>query len=176
MKTYTVILGGNGAECFVHQINQEQKEQLYDMGLEDDTNEVDWDELTNILDVEEWDYSDETYSGPYNNPKSLRITVMDDNDSKVWESSDEDYLQSEDDDIVNIEIENALMIEMYTKGVYKTYKLVIPEEFDPSKLSPTIIEINEEIELIDDLKYDNQVMEIVEYGDNWSKGAFFHIL
>lgn len=176
MKKYKIILGGRGAETYVHPINSEQKEKLQQMGIEDRDFEVDWDKLNEVLGTE-WDYTDETYSGAYDNPAAYHITVFDEEDNEVFSSDDDFYMDGTDDDedYIFVEKENILVIEHYVKGTFKEYELEIEETFDPQKLSRVVVEINEAISVIKDLKYDNKAMEDFEYGDTWSKGAFFYL-
>jgi len=178
LKTYKVILGGRGAELCVHSINEEQKQNLKEMDVENDNVIVDIDKLNEVLGVDSWDYSDEIYSGPYDDPSLYYITVLDEEENVVWQSEENFYMnESESEDDYNfIEKENSLLIEHYVKGTFKEYTLTIEDKFDPEKLTPVIVEINETVSVIRDLKYDNEEMEIDEYGDNWSKGTYFHIL
>lgn len=178
LKTYKVILGGRGAELYIHPINEEKKQLLKEMDVENDNVLVDFDKLSEVLGVENWDYTDEIYSGPYDNPSAYHITVLDEQEDVVWQSEDDFYMSESEseEDYEFIEKENSLLIEHYVKGTFKEYNLITPENFDPEKLTPVLIEVNETASVITGLKYDNEEMEINEYGDNWSKGTFFHIL
>jgi len=177
MKSYKVILGGRGVECYVHPIDSKKKKKLREMKIEEDDLPVDWDELNKVLGVESWDYSDEVYTGPYANPSAYHITVLDENNEQIFSSDDEFYMEEgeNEDDFKYIEKKDVLVIEHYVKGTFKEYILKIEEEFDEKKFTPVIYEINEAISIITDLKYDNKEMDLEEYGDNWSKGAFFYI-
>lgn len=177
MKTYKVILGGRGAELYIHKINEEQKEKLKEMDVENHNVAVNWDKLVEVLNVDMWDSTDEVYSGIYTSPELYYISVYDENDELVWESDDDFYMDQgeEDDDYKFIESQNALLIEHYFKGSLKEYKLEIEEEFNPEKLTFKLLDYNEDVEIITDLKYDNKEMELEEWGDNWSKGTYFYI-
>jgi len=147
MKTYKVILSGRGAEVYIHNINQNQKEQLQEMNIEDRDVVVDWDKLNEILGVENWDYSEYVYSGPYDNPISYHITVLDENDKEVF-SSDDDFYMNEgesEEDYKYLEKINVLVIEHYVKGGFLEYKLQTEEDFNPELLTPVVTEINETI-------------------------------
>ena len=61
------------------------------------------------------------------------------------------------------------------KGTFKEYELNIEDEFDPEKLSFKRVDVHEYVEVITDLKYDGQSLELDEYGDYWSKGCFFYL-
>lgn len=176
MKKYKIIFGGRGAEVIIHSINQDQKEKLQEMDIENKDAPVDWDKLNEVLE-NEWDYSDDTYTGAYDNPTAYYITVYDENNNEVFSSDDDFYMDGSDsnDDYTYVEKENIFVVEHYVKGTFKEYELEIEENFDPKKLVPVVVEINETISLITDLKYDNKEIENFEYGDDWSKGAFFYI-
>lgn len=175
MKNYKLFLGGRGAEIYIHSISEEQKEKLKEMKIEERDVPVDWDKLNEILGTE-WDYTDDTYTGAYDNPSDYHITAFE-GDEEVFSSEDDFYMDGSDDeeDYTYVEKENILIIEHYVKGTYKEYELEIEETFDPTKLTPVVVEINEAISVITGLKYDNKEIENFEYGDDWSKGAFFHI-
>ena len=175
---YKVILGGRGADVFIHQIDDEQKQKLKEMDVENTSVVVDWDKLNEVLKVENWDYTDESYVGVYPTPEAYYITVFDENDELVFESDQDFYMDQgeEDDDYKFIEKENVLLIEHILKGNFKEYLLDIEEPFNPEKLTFKMLDFNEEVELIVDLKYDNKELELEEWGDNWSKGTYFYIL
>lgn len=176
MKKYKLLLGGRGAEIYIHPISQDQKEKLKDIDIENRDTPVDWDKLNEILQTE-WEYTDETYSGAYDDPSNYHITVLDDKNNEIFSSDDDFYMEGSDsdEDYIFVEKENVLVIEHYVKGTYKEYELEIDEPFNQSKLTPVVLEINEMISLITGLKYDNKEIENFEYGDDWSKGAFFHL-
>lgn len=169
-------LGGRGAEIYIHNLTPEQKEKLKDMDIENKDAPVDWDKLNEILGTE-WDYTDDIYTGAYDNPEAYYITVFDEENNEVFASDDDFYMDGTDDeeDYIYVEKENVLVIEHYVKGTYKEYEFEIDGDFDPSKLSAVVTEINETISIITDLKYDGKKLENFEYGDDWSKGAFFYI-
>ena len=177
MKTYKLILSGRGADIFIHPVNEEQRQKFIDMDIMADDAEVDLDEVTKILGVDSWDYADETYTGSYCSPESYHIQVLDENEEVVWRSDDDFYMNEGEDegDYTFIEKENILVIEHYVKGTFKEYKLNIEGEFDPEKLSFKRVDVHEYVEVITDLKYDGQSLELDEYGDYWSKGCFFYL-
>lgn len=176
MKKYSLVLGGRGAEIYIHNISQEQKEKLKDMDIENRDAPVDWDKLNEILGTE-WDYTDDIYTGAYDNPTAYHIRAFDEEKKEVFASDDDFFLEEgdSDTDYQYVEKENVLVIEHYVKGTYKEYELEIEGDFDPLKVTPVVVEINEAISVITDLKYDGKELENFEYGDDWSKGAFFHI-
>lgn len=176
MKKYKITVAGRGAEVYVHKIDDEQKKLLQDMNLEDEDVQVDWDKLTEVLNVDNWDYSDEVYTGCYTSPTAHHIIVVDDEDNTIWES-DEDYEMEglEDEDYVEVNRENVLIIEHSVKGDFMSYVIETEEDFNSDKLSPIITEINEAVQIVTGLRYDGKKLEIDEWGDNWSKGAYFYI-
>jgi hypothetical protein len=177
MKTYKLILSGRGADIFIHPVNEEQRQKFIDMDIMADDAEVDLDEVTEILGVDSWDYADETYTGSYCSPEGYHIQVLDENEEVVWKSDDDFYMNEGEDegDYTFIEKENILVIEHYVKGTFKEYELNIEGEFDPEKLSFKRVDVHEYVEVITDLKYDGQSLELDEYGDYWSKGCFFYL-
>lgn len=178
MKTYKILFGGRGADLYLHPIDEEQKDQLEEMGVTDEDKPVDFDKLNEVLKVENWDYADEVYTGSYTSPDLYYISVYNEEDNLVWESDKDFFMDQgeEEDDYKFMEKENVLMIEHYVKGTFKEYKLEIEEDFNPEKLTTKSVDINEEVEIIVDLKYDNKELELEEWGDYWSKGTFFHLL
>ncbi len=179
MKTYKLILGGRGADIFIHPLNEEQKSKLIDMDITEDDAEVDFDELTEILGVDSWDYADESYTGAYYGSERCHIQLRDENDEAVWVSDDNFSMNQceEEDSFKFIETENVLVIEHSVKGTFKEYTLTLEdgEEFDPSKLTYTMVDVHEYVEIITGLKYDGKVLEDYEWGDYWSKGTFFYL-
>ncbi len=179
MKTYKLILSGRGAEIFIHPVNEEQRQKFIDMDIMADDAEVDLDEVTEILGVESWDYADESYTGTYYGPNSCHIQLRDENDEQVW-VSDENFSMNqceEEGGYKFIETENILVIEHSVKGTYKEYTLTLgdDEEFDPEKLTYTLVDVHEYVEIITGLKYDGKKFEDFEWGDYWSKGTFFYL-
>lgn len=176
MKKYNLILGGRGAEIFIHNITPEQKEKLKEMDIENKDVSVDWDKLNEVL-GHDWDSSDDMFTGAYDNPTAYHIRVFDENENEVF-ASDNDFFMEEgnsDEDYQFVEKENVFVAEHYVKGTFKEYQIEIEGEFDPLKVTPVVVEINEAISVVTDLKYDGKVLENFEWGDDWSKGAFFYI-
>lgn len=176
MQKYKVIMGGRGAELYIHQINEDQKQKLKEMDVENESVAVDWDKLNEVLGVENFDYTEEIYSGAYSSPTSYHITVWDETNNLVWESDEDFFLDEgqEEEDYKMVEKENILLIEHYVKGNFVEYTLET-ENFDPEKLQTKVVEINETVQVITGLKYDNKELEIDEYGDSWSKNTVFYI-
>lgn len=178
MKKYKVLLGGRGADVYLHQLDENQKNELVNLGIEDESKIINYDKLNEILKVSDWSDSEEVFTGLYPSSSAYIISVYDENKKLVWESDNEFYMEiGEDDEDYNIlDKENYLLIENYVKGTIKEYILEIEEEFDSNKFTFQSIDINEKIELIIGLKYDNKELELEEWGDYWSNGTYFHIL
>lgn len=176
MKKLKVILSGRGAEVYTHTINEGQKQLLKEMDVENQNVSIDFDKLGNVL-QKDWDDCDKVYMGAYDDPSYYHVVVLDENDEIIWESDETNYLEtgSSDEDYQDIQIENCLIIENSLKGEFAEYVLEVEDKFDPNKFEVQIVEINESITMITGLKYDGKALEIEEYGDNWSKGAFFSI-
>jgi len=175
MKNYKIILGGRGADVFVHPVTEHQKEQLRELGVGDDDVDMDFDKLNEILGVDSWDYADESYTGSYTGD-SCHIAVYD-GETLVWASSEDDMINEGETsgDYKYIDKGDVLVIEHYVKGTFKEYNLPIEGEFDISKLTYKLVDIHEEIEVITALKYDNTDLDDYEWGDYWSKGTFFYL-
>lgn len=175
MKTYRIILGGRGAEVFIHPVTEHQKSQLKELGVGDDEVEMDFDKLNEVLGVDSWDYADESYTGSYHGD-SCHISVLD-GEEIVW-SSDEDNFINEGEDVGDykfIEREDILVIEHYVKGVFKEYTLNLEEDFNITKLTFKTLDVHETVEIITNLKYDGKDLDDYEWGDYWSKGTFFYL-
>lgn len=176
MKKVKLILGGRGSECYVHDINEEQKERLINGGINDDKMTTDL--ACEILGIDWFEDGAKIYTGAYTESDNFYIAAYDENNELIWES-DEDFEFNEelsDDWYDGVEEDgNKLIIEDYIKGTYFEYILELEEDFDPEKLSPIIIDISETVQIIKGLKYNNQELEISEWGDYWSKGLYFHL-
>jgi len=177
---YKVILGGRGAEVWVHKLNEQQKQQLTEGNVED--GEMESIDIEKLLEIDCLDQSDEVYTGAYIQNTSFVIDVYNESNEIVWDSTSnpewdfDDELMMEYDNYSSVaDAENVLIVEDYQKGNYYEYILDIEEEFDPNKITPVITEIGDRFELITGICYNGIVMEIEEYGDTWSKGLSFYL-
>jgi len=176
MKKVKLILGGRGSECYVHNITEEQKERLLDAGLEDDNMTIEL--ACEILGIDFFEDGATTYTGAYIQPDDFYIAAYDEDNNLIWESNEDFEFnpEFEDHDFESVEEDGTkLIIEDYIKGTYFEYQLELDEDFDPQKLSAVQLEISEIIQIIKGLKYNGQELEVVEWGDYWSKGFYFHI-
>lgn len=174
MKIYKLILSGLGADLFIHQLNEKQKAKLIEMDITAINTEVDLDELTEILDVENWDYAEESYTGTYFDTESCHIQLLDDNKIQVW-ISDESLISEDKVDNKLIETENILLIENSVKGAYKEFILTLEGKFDPTKLTFTLVDIHEYVQIITGIKYDGKELEEDDSGYHWTKEINFYL-
>lgn len=177
MKKVKLILGGRGAECYVHNINEEQKERLINGGVNEDKMTMDL--ACEILGVDFIEENDaRIYTGAYTESDNFYIAAYDESDNLIWESNEDFEFNEELEDHWWDGVEedgNKLVVEDYIKGNYFEYILELEEDFDPQKLSPIILDISEIVQIIKGLKYDGKELEVSEFGDYWSKGLYFHV-
>lgn len=175
MNKYKVVFGGRGAEIYLHPVNDDQISKLKQMGVEDDSKDIDLKELNNVLNVVDWQYSDESYTGMYPFPTAYEIIVYDEKNKIVWKSNSDFYINPHDE-ILEIDTDHCLMIEHSIRGCLKEYYLELDEKFDPEYLTCKSVDINGELEIITDLIYNDENLSLYESGDYWSAGVYFHIL
>lgn len=182
MKKVKLILGGRGAECYVHDINEEQKERLINGGINEDKMTIDL--VNEILGIDWIEENARVYVGAYTEPDNFYIAAYDEQNNLIWESNEDfefnpEFEYNEDfelKDFDNVEEDGLkLVIEDYIKGTYFEYQLELEEEFDPQKLSTIQLDISETVQIIKGLKYNGNKLEISEWGDYWSKGLYFHL-
>jgi hypothetical protein len=173
MKKYRIIVGGKGAECYVHRVNTDKRARLIEGKVEEDKMESE--QIAEILGVDFVTDSDDIFLGPYNDPELYYITVYDENENMVWESSDKDLF----DDVqmeFKFDSDEVLIVEDYTKGQFYIYEIELEKDFDPSLLVPVVTEIGERVEIITDLVYNEvELSYYKEFGDYWSKGITYYL-
>ena len=173
MKKYRIIVSGKGAECYVHKVNTDKRVRLIEGRIEEDKMESE--EIAEILGVDFVTDSDDIFLGPYNDPELYYITVYDENDSVVWESSDKHEFEDVQMEF-KFESDEALIVEDYTKGQFYIYEVELEKDFDPSLLVPIVTEIGERVEIITDLIYNEvELSNYKEFGDYWSKGITYYL-
>ena len=178
MKKYRIILGGRGAECFLHNLTEEKKEMLIEIDIEDNEQKVDNETINEILDVDYWDIADHTIMGVYNDSQNIYISVVDENEKVVWESGVGFKFMVPDDfdwDYRDYYKPNQLMIEHQIKGNFYEYEIELKDDFNPEKITPIFSEVNEVVDLVIGLKYDGKELEVADWGSNDSKGVFFYL-
>lgn len=178
---YKIVLGGRGADIYIHKINKEQHKLLKEGQVE--VNQMEYEEIAKVLNSEEVDITDDIYTGLYwgSSAEDFQIEVFDETDKIVFDSLstekwyfDENILMEyENYDSVFDEDIPLLIVESYSKGTFFNFELET-EDFDPKKLSPVITEINERFELITGLCYEGVELNY-EFGDYWGKGYYYHL-
>jgi hypothetical protein len=171
---YTIEIHGRGGECYIHLIDDEQKETLIDSGVEQD--QMDSDKIAELLNKPDvFSESDDILLGPYTEPLCLWVRVLNENGDLIWESPDEyDYNYDYEYKWVD---DKSLIAEDYVKGHFYSYHFEIDEEFNPENLSFIITEMGEKVEIITGLYYNEVNLEnFKDYdGDYWSKGINYHV-
>jgi hypothetical protein len=175
MKKYRILVGGKGAECYVHRIDKEKRKILLDLKIEEDKMEND--EIAEVLGVHFVTDSDDIYLGPYYNSETYHISVYDENENLVWESNDQHKFQEEQIEYeFEDEDDDVLVVEDYVKGTFYTYEIELEQNFDPTKLTPIVSEIPNDISIVSDLMYsDVELKNFKDYGDYWSKGFSYYL-
>ena len=175
---YKITLGGRGADIWVHRLNEEQHKLLKEGEVEKD--KIEMDNIAKILGKGMVDESDEIYTGVYDS--DFVVQVFNESDVMIFDSlADEDWSFDEEtrDEYENYESfaeedEPMFFVESYSKGTFFTFEVETDEEFDESKISPIITEINERFEMITGLCYKGEVLE-KEFDDYWGKGYYYHL-
>jgi len=187
---YKIILGGRGADVWVHNLTEEQREQLEEGNVEGD--EMDIDQIAEVLGLDHIDGTDEVYGGPYMGKTNFVIEVYDEEDKKIWDSYngketftdeeakefwdfDYDLIEEYDKHEIVADSENTLLVEDYQKGNWRQYEIET-DSFDPNKITPVVKEVGEMIEIITGLCYEGVELETVDWLDTWSKGYYYHLI
>ena len=175
---YKIKLGGRGADIWVHDINEEQKKLLKEGSVESDQMEMD--DISKILNVEMVDESDEIFTGVYDESDAIVIEVKNETGDVIFDSTNEESWYFDDDTMMDNdnydsvhEGDNKFFVESYSKGNFFEFELEC-EEFNPTKLSPQLVEIGERFQLITGLYYDGKELE-KEFDDYWGKGYYYHL-
>ena len=172
---YKITLGGRGAYVYVHQLNEEQREILTEAEVDNVVkSKMDYEEINEVM-GKEVDASEDVFGGVYNNPTDYILKVTDENGEVVFES-DEDWDFNPDVDYHHdslFEEGNYLIVEAYSKGTFLEFELET-DEFDPNKLEPVVVEINERIDILKGLYYDGQELEH-EWGDYDTKSYYYYL-
>jgi hypothetical protein len=103
------------------------------------------------------------------------IRVYNENDELVFESSDVwDFNPDVDYHHESLfEEGDYLILESYCKGTFFELELET-DEFDPNKMEPVVVEINERIDILTGIRYNGEELEF-EYGDYDSKGYYYYL-
>ena len=170
---YKVVVNGRGAECYVHLLEDEQRQKLHESDVENDNCEPEViSEIVNKNDIFD---TDDIFLGPFNDPENFIIQVYNENDDLIWESKNNHEFEDHDFEYL-FENDKSLIVEDYTKGQFYFYEIELDEEFDPKKLKPVVSEIGERVEIITDFTYNGTDLSFFkEYGDYWSKGLTYYL-
>lgn len=171
---YKIEVHGRGDECYIHLLDEEQKETLSDKGVEED--QMDSDDVSSVLNKPDiFTESDDIILGVYNEDFCLWLKVFNENGDLIWESGDENKLPYEYE--YRYVDDKSLLVCDYVKGHFFSYNFEIDEEFNPEKLSMIITEIGERLELITGFYYnDVDLNTFREFdGDYWSKGLTYYL-
>jgi hypothetical protein len=170
---YKVVVSGRGAECYVHLLEDEQRQKLFESEVENGDCEPEViSEIVNKNDIFE---TDDIFLGPFNNPEHFMILVYNENDDLIWESKNDHEFEDYDFEYI-FEDDKSLIIEDYTKGQFFQYDIELDEEFDSKKLKPIVTEIGDRVEIITNFTYNETDLSFFkEYGDYWSKGLTYYL-
>ena len=171
MSKFTISIGGRGSEICVHTINNDQREKLDHLNLQ----ECALQDVAGILEIDQMDLvsSDEIYLGAYS--EHSVVTVEDEFGDVIFEQ-----------DIESLELQELLSEDISTKSVYQTQKLyvndyikgrfleLVVEDNEPFNIKELKLEYSdiEGLEIITKFNYKGQESEI---GDYWSKGISFYL-
>jgi hypothetical protein len=171
---YKISISGRGADMYVHKLNDEQKEILSESanGIYIKTS-MEYEEINEILGYP-CDESDDVFAGVFYDADWV-ILVHDENGELVFESDDDWHFNPEIDphDESLFEEEGYLIVESYCRGTFFEYELET-DEFDPNKLEPVLVELNERFQLLKGVIYDGQEMDF-EWGDYDSRGYYYYL-
>lgn len=179
---YKITLGGHGADIWVHRLTDEQHTVLKEGEVERDR--MDYDDIAKVLDKNAVDETDDIFTGVYDDSSNQPvIQVFNESDEMIFDSlSDEDWyfdeetrMDYENYDSVFEGDDHTLFVESYSKGTFFEFELETDKEFDPSKLSPVILEVGERFELITGLCYEGVELD-KEFSDYWGKGYYYHLI
>ena len=183
---YKIILGGSGAELYIHRIKSDQIKTFKEKRI----NELPMssDEVLTILNKDNFDTTKESFTGPYFLSEGVyTIEVYDEKNEMVWSHySDEDEsweydpdLQAEIDECSDSYCEfyadDVLVAEVHCRGIFKEYILDLTEDFDPNLLTPKIMEVVQRYAVITDLFYNKEKLYPSEWGDPETSGVDFYL-
>jgi len=173
MKKYKISVSGKGSETFVFPINEEQKQKLKEIDVE--KSDMDFNEISEILNVESISDTDISYVGVYSDPELYHIEVENENGAIIWESDTQFYPEDNIEEYLHND-EDVLLVEDYQKGTFFTYELELEEEFNFALLNLITKEIAERVEIVVGLTYNGNDIEILkDFGDTWSKGISYYL-
>lgn len=176
MKKYQIVLGGRGADCYIHRLTDEQYEKLNEGGVDKD--KMSMDQVLEVLGKDFITDTDEVVLGAYFEPDLHHFSVHDENENLIWESDkdwDPEFDDEDEDYNIIYDDENILICEDLLKGTFFNFVIETEEDFDSNKITVIVDEVGEVVPLITGIKYDGKKIEVDEYGDYWDKGFNFYL-
>jgi hypothetical protein len=172
---YKISISGRGADMYIHKLNEEQQNVLSEASVDNVIkSKMEYEDINEVL-GHPADESDDVYAGVYYNGEWV-ILVHDENGKLVFESDEDWHFNPEIDphhESLFEEEVGYLIVESYSKGTFFEYELET-DEFDPNKLEPVVVELNERFELLKGVLYDGQEMDF-EWGDYDSRGYYYYL-
>lgn len=178
---YKITLGGRGADIWIHRLTDEQHKLLQEGEVDKD--KMEFDDIAKVLNRETVDDVDDVFTGVYDNDGDIVIQVFNENDEMVFDSLADDDWYFDSETMIDFENydsvfegdDHTLFVESYSKGTFFEFQLETEEEFDPTKISPIILEVGERFEMITGLCYKGEELE-KEFSDYWGKGYYYHLI
>jgi hypothetical protein len=172
---YKITISGRGGDVYVHELNKEQRKVLSEASVDNViTSKMDYDEISEVL-GHLVDESEHTFAGVYTNPKDYVILVHDENDNLIFESDDDwDFNPDAEYHYEGLfEEGDYLIVESYCKGTFFEYELET-DQFDPNKLEPVVVELNERLEILKGIRYSGEELDF-DWGDYDSRGYYYYL-
>ena len=169
-----LVLSGTGAECYVHEINEKQRKKIID-AIDDEI--LDSDLACKLLNINFIEDDAKIYTGVY--PEELIITAFDENENLIFSSDSSFSFSNEPHEGWCQDVEkfgnNKLILQDNVKGDFVIYYLTIESEFNPMLLSPIMLDVAENAQIITGLKYNYIEPTGKEIGEYLSKGLYFYL-
>jgi len=169
---YMILLEGVGAEVYVHDLDEEQKDQLQELG-----EELDRTDILEVLGVDDLRVKRDGayFSGIEPYPQAYHISVYDLEGTLVWESDDEFFMDDigdeEDEELFSMRTEDVLLYREEFEGLFKVFMLDIADGFDPERLNFLSLNICGHYLLMDKLTYFDSALpsngEIILVPNGW---------
>jgi hypothetical protein len=163
MRKYFIEVSGNGSECFVFDITDNQREKLTNMNK--DINTLDVDDILDLVEEDSLYDCGHFYVGPHTTTNSFTITVKDENGKKIWRSPNNWNIPEECIELM-CNSKNTLIVDGKSKGFFYDYAIELEGEFEEEKLSVIVTDIGGKVQVISDITYEDFSLNTYkEYGD-----------
>lgn len=174
MRKYIIEVSGNGSECFVFDITDEQREKL--INIKEDINTLSTDEVLEILEEDSLYDCGHFYVGPKTGIGNFSITVKDEEGKKIWKSPNNWNIPEETIEFM-CNTKNTLIIEGKSGGFFYDYEIEIEDEFEEEKISVIVTDVGDVIQIISDITYEDvSLNSYKEYGDYNTKTYSYTII